>query len=93
MAASISASLKEVICLPKFRQVSLADIFDQQELPLGLGEYVEHTSRPDYILEIVSAPYTTLTGNIGVKVKDSAGKTCPVLLERLKRYKEKGQNF
>ncbi|SHN87967.1 hypothetical protein [Desulfitobacterium chlororespirans] len=71
-----------------FKQVSLADVFDAQELPLGLGEYVEHRSKPRVILEIVSEPYTTKTGKVGVEVKDPQGRTYPVVLEYLKRYKE-----
>lgn len=71
-----------------FKQVSLADVFDNKEIPLGLGEYVEHRSKPGVILEIVSEPYTTQTGKVGVEVKDPQGRTYPVMLEYLKRYKQ-----
>ena len=74
--------------MPEFEQVSLADVFDQQELPLGLGEYVEHSSKPGMILEIISKPYNTPTGGISVNVKDKNGNTYPVLLDLIKRYKE-----
>ena len=70
------------------RQISIADLLDEQELPIELGEYVEHQSRPGFVLELISEQYITPTGKTGVIVKDQRGKTYPVLLDLLKRYKK-----
>ncbi len=72
--------------LPELKQFSIADILNEKDNPLEIGEYVEHQSKPGFILEIVSCPYQTLTGKEGIKVKDREGNVFPVLLELLRRY-------
>lgn len=69
------------------RQITLSDIFDRQNIPIGPGDYVEHESKPGVMLEVISEPYTTSLGNVGINVKDDNGKKYPVIVNYLKRVR------
>lgn len=66
-------------------QMSLADALNQAKEPIGIGDYIEHVSRPGIAFLVVCEQYKSLTGNICIDVRDSRGKTIPVMLENVRR--------
>lgn len=55
-------------------QLSIADILNQMNEPIGPGDYVEHQSKPGVLLLVVKGPYTLKSGSICLDVKEPMGK-------------------
>ncbi|MDA8228297.1 MAG: hypothetical protein M0T74_11485 [Desulfitobacterium hafniense] len=66
-------------------QLTIGQILDDNNEPVGPGDYVEHISRPGIVLLVVSLPYLTKTGNDGINVRTPDGKVVPVYLKNIAR--------
>lgn len=55
-------------------QISIADLLNQMNEPIGPGDYVEHQSKPGVPLLVVRGPYTLKSGNVCIDVKEPASK-------------------
>ena len=67
------------------KQITIADVLDDLEEPIGPGDYVQHSSRPGDPLLVVSLLFKSLLGNDCIKVKDSKQIVYQVLLKYLTR--------
>lgn len=67
-------------------QYSLADLLNEMDVPIGKGDYVEHTSKPGVPLLVVRGPYTSKLGNLCLDVLEpKARKASRVRLENVHR--------
>lgn len=66
-------------------QITLADALDQVHEPIGIGDYVEHISKPGLPLLVVRAPYPTKTNHICIDVRKADGRVLPVYLTNVRR--------
>ena len=55
-------------------QLSIADLLNQINEPIGPGDYVEHQSKPGVPLLVVRGPYTLKSGSICIDVKEPTSK-------------------
>lgn len=66
-------------------QLTIADVLNDLNEPIGIGDSVEHVTKPGEILMVVKGPYTTIMKNTGLDVRDNKGHILPVLLKNVHR--------
>ncbi|HVJ49396.1 hypothetical protein [Desulfitobacterium sp.] len=66
-------------------QLTIADILNAVNEPIGVGDYVEHVTKPEEVLQVVKGPYMTVMKHTGLDVRDRKEHILPVLLKYVRR--------
>ncbi|WP_434510118.1 hypothetical protein [Desulfitobacterium sp. AusDCA] len=66
-------------------QLTIADVLNDLNEPIGVGDCVEHVTKPGEMLLVVKGPYTTIMKHTVLDVRDKKGHVLRVLLENVHR--------